>query len=624
MARTSMPAGFLPEQTGADHHFRPPPRRSCHVTPVIDGTATAVAIEEAILGAADSIHLAYWHLEPALPVQSRAARAVGFTQFGELLLEAAAAGVDVRVFLTDVEPLGDPVRHLQSWAAYRRLVVAADARASGDPGFDRDKFQVVCALPSSEFTPDSLQGLTTSSPEVMRRVQDRQLKQVIKALNAMAKTDRVGAVAQFSNSPGLWADIEFTAAVADPFVSRGSLPRAMCPASHHVKLAIIDGLKAVVGGSNLNGRILDGEEHEVPDPRGLTHDVNCMLEGDIVGDFSRFFQGIWNLYYGVSVSYIAGRNPLAPPFGELPLGPANQVVVAPMPKSRPHTSVVQLVRTFAGLLDDPPAGSGLPPLPDVLRGDIEESYEAAILSAKRYIYIENQYFRSAKVGDWLKKALAASPALRVIVVLPERPEEDLSDPFTHRGRVIRAELIADLTATKRAGFFTMRTKTPTIPSLPDTPPIYVHSKIMLVDDVFATIGTANLNSRGFAVDTEVNIAWSHPRQIRKLRLELWAHQLNLAPGNIAPWKPVEYLSKWQILARSNAALPPTPSRGFAVPLVEPAASALGPNPLLDSTPAPLHPTIDALEPLFEVYSGTTGEPPAPGIRTRPKPRAAVT
>jgi phospholipase D1/2 len=36
--------------------------------------------------------------------------------------------------------------------------------------------------------------------------------------------------------------------------------------------------------------------------------------------------------------------------------------------------------------------------------------------------------------------------------------------------------------------------------------IYIHSKLMLIDDVFVTLGSANLNQRSMSVDSEINIA----------------------------------------------------------------------------------------------------------------------
>jgi phosphatidylserine/phosphatidylglycerophosphate/cardiolipin synthase-like enzyme len=67
--------------------------------------------------------------------------------------------------------------------------------------------------------------------------------------------------------------------------------------------------------------------------------------------------------------------------------------------------------------------------------------------------------------------------------------------------------------------------------------IYVHSKIMVVDDLFVSIGSANLNRRGFFFDGEIN-AFAIPEELaaapdnpaRALRTACWAQYLGIPPG----------------------------------------------------------------------------------------------
>ncbi|MBR7972281.1 phosphatidylserine/phosphatidylglycerophosphate/cardiolipin synthase family protein [Burkholderia vietnamiensis] len=51
---------------------------------------------------------------------------------------------------------------------------------------------------------------------------------------------------------------------------------------------------------------------------------------------------------------------------------------------------------------------------------------------------------------------------------------------------------------------------------------YVHSKIMVIDDVFLTHGSANINTRSMEVDSELNICHEHGDVSRALRKRLWA------------------------------------------------------------------------------------------------------
>jgi phosphatidylserine/phosphatidylglycerophosphate/cardiolipin synthase-like enzyme len=61
---------------------------------------------------------------------------------------------------------------------------------------------------------------------------------------------------------------------------------------------------------------------------------------------------------------------------------------------------------------------------------------------------------------------------------------------------------------------------------PDSPPgkwmpLYIHSKLMIVDDVFTTHGSANINTRSMQVDSELNIAHEWASETQALRRRLW-------------------------------------------------------------------------------------------------------
>jgi phosphatidylserine/phosphatidylglycerophosphate/cardiolipin synthase-like enzyme len=52
-------------------------------------------------------------------------------------------------------------------------------------------------------------------------------------------------------------------------------------------------------------------------------------------------------------------------------------------------------------------------------------------------------------------------------------------------------------------------------------PVYIHSKLMIVDDVFTTHGSANINTRSMQVDSELNIAHEWGSVTQGLRRRLW-------------------------------------------------------------------------------------------------------
>ncbi|MNF65659.1 hypothetical protein D3C84_474270 [compost metagenome] len=85
------------------------------------------------------------------------------------------------------------------------------------------------------------------------------------------------------------------------------------------------------------------------------------------------------------------------------------------------------------------------------------------------------------------------------------------------------------------------------PGLPWTP-VYVHSKLMIVNDVFTTHGSANINTRSMQVDTELNIAHEWASVTRELRRRLWG--LHTAGFGVQD-DPAEAFKVWQYIIDRN-------------------------------------------------------------------------
>ncbi|CAD6553695.1 Cardiolipin synthase [Paraburkholderia hiiakae] len=92
---------------------------------------------------------------------------------------------------------------------------------------------------------------------------------------------------------------------------------------------------------------------------------------------------------------------------------------------------------------------------------------------------------------------------------------------------------------------------------PDSPPdkwdyVYVHAKLMIVDDVFMTLGSANINLRSMAVDSELNICHENMAVTQPLRRRLWSlHTGGFKDG--ASDRPVEAFKAWTSILKLNAA-----------------------------------------------------------------------
>ena len=66
-------------------------------------------------------------------------------------------------------------------------------------------------------------------------------------------------------------------------------------------------------------------------------------------------------------------------------------------------------------------------------------------------------------------------------------------------------------------------------------PVYIHSKLLLVDDGFLSVGSANMNNRSMGLDTELNVSWqarpaetATSRSLRDIRVSLLAEHTGLS------------------------------------------------------------------------------------------------
>ncbi len=160
------------------------------------------------------------------------------------------------------------------------------------------------------------------------------------------------------------------------------------------------------------------------------------------------------------------------------------------PPCGPHT--VQVLRTYPDAhfeYDFAPHGER----------SIARGYSKAIQQARRLIYLEDQYLWSKRVAKLFARALADNPKLHLIAVVPRHPDVDgrLSLPPNQVGRqqAIEACRAAD---PDRVHIFDVE-------NLEGTP-VYVHAKVCVIDDIWATVGSDNLNRRSWTHDSELSCA----------------------------------------------------------------------------------------------------------------------
>jgi phosphatidylserine/phosphatidylglycerophosphate/cardiolipin synthase-like enzyme len=316
--------------------------------------------------------------------------------------------------------------------------------------------------------------------------------------------------------------------------------------SHHQKLVVLrhdqDPTQdvAFVGGIDLCHSRRDDADH-AGDPQSLAmapaygdtppwHDVQLMLRGPTVGVLDTVFRERWddptNADSGNPIAWVLDRlrgarldpDPLPP---QLP----------PPPPCGPH--VVQNLRTYPAIR---------PPYDFAPRGErsVARGYSKAIEQARRLVYLEDQYMWSAEVARLFADALAANPELHLVVVVPRVPDQDgaLAERSQYVGRWQALEMC------RRAG--RNRVHVFDVENHEGTP-VYVHAKVCVVDDVWASVGSDNFNRRSWTHDSELSSAvldtTRDPREprdpagtgdgartlARDLRLELAREHLDRAP-----------------------------------------------------------------------------------------------
>ncbi|NIQ11195.1 MAG: hypothetical protein GWN00_36425, partial [Aliifodinibius sp.] len=139
---------------------------------------------------------------------------------------------------------------------------------------------------------------------------------------------------------------------------------------------------------------------------------------------------------------------------------------------------------------------------------IHEAYLRAIANAEDFIYLENQYFTSDTIGDALIEAMKAKPQLQVIMLLNIKPDLPLA-PWKQRRLITRIRKAVPEPPEgqrPRFGVFTRWTHETTADIFPKAKKprilsIYLHSKVAVVDNKWATIGSANLD--GWSLDSSI-------------------------------------------------------------------------------------------------------------------------
>jgi phosphatidylserine/phosphatidylglycerophosphate/cardiolipin synthase-like enzyme len=276
--------------------------------------------------------------------------------------------------------------------------------------------------------------------------------------------------------------------------------------SHHQKFVVIrhaNGEKrtddvAFVGGIDLcHGRRDDAIHGGDPQPQPMAavygdrppwHDVQLAIRGPAVGDIEHTFRERWTDPQPLS------RAPWRRVADRLRGGAVTARALPAQHIDPPAvgTHAVQVLRTY------PKRRYGYPFAPHGERS-VARGYAKALSRARSLIYLEDQYMWSSHVVEAFAQALRDQPELRFVAVLPLHADQDgrISGPPNEIGRL---DALRELRAAggDRVGVFGVENAAGV--------PIYVHAKVCVIDDVWLSVGSDNVNRRSWTHDSELSCA----------------------------------------------------------------------------------------------------------------------
>ncbi|MDY0884613.1 VTT domain-containing protein [Dongia soli] len=254
--------------------------------------------------------------------------------------------------------------------------------------------------------------------------------------------------------------------------------------SHHQKIVVIDDKVAFCGGLDLTIRRWDTCAHlpvdsRRTDPYGKSyppfHDVQLAVSGETARHLGDLVRGRWQC---------AAKETLPRP---------EDTGSDPWPdRLRPDFCDVTagIARTRAAFLEIPETR------------EIEMLFRDMVAAAQRHLYIESQYATHSGFAECLAKAMQTKPELEAVIVTPKEYAGWIENMAMTDGRQRFVDILRDAGVRDRVALCH--------PHISDDASaididVKIHSKVMIVDDRYLRVGSANLCNRSMGSDTECDL-----------------------------------------------------------------------------------------------------------------------
>ncbi|MGP3697238.1 phospholipase D-like domain-containing protein [Rhodobacter sp. NSM] len=249
---------------------------------------------------------------------------------------------------------------------------------------------------------------------------------------------------------------------------------------HHQKIVVIDDVLAFCGGIDMTADRWDTREHLDDDPRrrrpttrrpyGPWHDVTTAVNGPAARALGELTRNRWE--------HATGERLEPPPDCETRWLDGLEPLV--------ECAEVAISRT----LPEYGERAGV--------HEIEKLYLEIIGRAERSIYIESQYFASRRITDAIAARLQEEDGPEFVIVNPLTANGWLEETVMGASR---AKLLGMIEEADRYDRFRIYH-----PVTMQGQPIYVHAKVLVMDEHLLKVGSSNLNNRSMGFDTECDLS----------------------------------------------------------------------------------------------------------------------
>ena len=247
-------------------------------------------------------------------------------------------------------------------------------------------------------------------------------------------------------------------------------------AAQHQKIVVIDDVLAFCGGLDMTARRWDTRAHHDDDRRRFGyrrdpwHDATTAVDGPVARAIGEIARARWLAATGEELTPPPPLDPIWPDG----LSPTFEDIDVAVARTMPSYGSQREVR------------------------EIERLYLDAIAAARKTIYCETQYFASDRIAQAIGRRLQEPDGPEVVVINPKNAEGIIESQVMDTSR---SRLLLETEGLDRDDRFLI-----CHPVTRGQRPIYVHAKILIVDDRLLRVGSSNLNNRSMGFDSECDIA----------------------------------------------------------------------------------------------------------------------